>query len=148
MPDVELRLVLTPAQTEAVTRALRDVEEEARRSSTRTGDAAEKSVRGVGDAWRKVGTEASDAAHTAQNTWISSLDAIGNRLERMGQMGAQLRMGAQAVIQLTGIAITLLWSLVVSIVIAKVVQAVMGLRVSAETEEQGLDLTKVRECYA
>jgi len=97
VPDVELRLVLTPAQTEAVTRALRDVEEEARRSSTRTGDAAEKSVRGVGDAWRKVGTEASDAARTAQNTWISSLDAIGNRLERMGQMGAQLRMGAQAV---------------------------------------------------
>jgi Amt family ammonium transporter len=49
-------------------------------------------------------------------------------------------MGAQAVIQLTGIAVTLLWSVVVSFVIAKVVQAVMGLRVSAETEEQGLDL--------
>jgi Amt family ammonium transporter len=49
-------------------------------------------------------------------------------------------MGGQAVIQLTGIAATLLWSLVVSFVIAKVVQAVTGLRVSAETEEQGLDL--------
>jgi Amt family ammonium transporter len=34
----------------------------------------------------------------------------------------------------------LLWSLAVSFVIAKVVQAVTGLRVSAETEEQGLDL--------
>jgi ammonium transporter, Amt family len=49
-------------------------------------------------------------------------------------------MGAQAVIQLTGIVAVLLWSLVVSFVIAKVVQAVTGLRVTAETEEQGLDL--------
>ena len=49
-------------------------------------------------------------------------------------------MGGQVVIQLTGIAAILLWSLVVSFVIAKVVHAVTGLRVSAETEEQGLDL--------
>ena len=49
-------------------------------------------------------------------------------------------MGGQAVIQLTGIAAVLLWSLVVSFVIAKVVHAVTGLRVNAETEEQGLDL--------
>ena len=49
-------------------------------------------------------------------------------------------MGGQAVIQLTGIAAVLLWSLVVSFVIAKVVNAVTELRVNAETEEQGLDL--------
>jgi Amt family ammonium transporter len=49
-------------------------------------------------------------------------------------------MGAQAAIQLTGIVAVLLWSLAVSFVIAKVVHAVTGLRVSAETEEQGLDL--------
>ena len=49
-------------------------------------------------------------------------------------------MGGQAVIQLTGVVAVLLWSLVVSFVIAKVVQAVTGLRVTAETEEQGLDL--------
>jgi Amt family ammonium transporter len=49
-------------------------------------------------------------------------------------------MSGQAAIQLTGIAATLLWSLIVSFVIAKVVQVVTGLRVSAETEEQGLDL--------
>jgi ammonium transporter, Amt family len=49
-------------------------------------------------------------------------------------------MSGQAVIQLTGIAAALLWSLLVSVVIAKVVHAVTGLRVSAETEEQGLDL--------
>jgi Amt family ammonium transporter len=49
-------------------------------------------------------------------------------------------ISGQAVIQLTGIAATLLWSVLVSFVIAKVVHAVTGLRVSAETEEQGLDL--------
>jgi Amt family ammonium transporter len=48
--------------------------------------------------------------------------------------------GAQLAIQLTGIAATLLWSALLSFVIAKVVQAVTGLRVNAETEEQGLDL--------
>ena len=49
-------------------------------------------------------------------------------------------ISGQAVIQITGIASTLLWSLLVSFVIAKVVHAVTGLRVGAETEEQGLDL--------
>jgi Amt family ammonium transporter len=49
-------------------------------------------------------------------------------------------MSGQAAIQLTGVVAVLLWSLVASFVIAKVVQAVTGLRVSAETEEQGLDL--------
>jgi Amt family ammonium transporter len=49
-------------------------------------------------------------------------------------------MGGQAAIQLTGVVAVLLWSLVISFVIAKVVHAVTGLRVSAETEEQGLDL--------
>ncbi|MGA7455814.1 MAG: ammonium transporter [Methyloceanibacter sp.] len=49
-------------------------------------------------------------------------------------------ISGQAVIQLAGIAATLLWSLSISFVIAKVVHAVTGLRVGAETEEQGLDL--------
>jgi ammonium transporter, Amt family len=49
-------------------------------------------------------------------------------------------MSSQATVQLIGIAATLLWSLAVSFVIAKAVQAITGLRVSAETEEQGLDV--------
>ena len=48
-------------------------------------------------------------------------------------------MGGQLAIQLTGVVAVLLWSFLVSFVIAKVVHAVTGLRVSAETEEQGLD---------
>ena len=49
-------------------------------------------------------------------------------------------MGGQAAIQLTGIVATLLWSAAVSFVIVKAIQLVTGLRVSPETEEQGLDL--------
>ncbi len=49
-------------------------------------------------------------------------------------------IGGQLAIQFTGLAATLLWSALVSFVIAKVAQAVTGLRVNAETEEQGLDL--------
>jgi Amt family ammonium transporter len=49
-------------------------------------------------------------------------------------------MAGQAVIQLTGLVATLLWSAVVSFVIIKAVDLLTGLRVSAETEEQGLDI--------
>ena len=49
-------------------------------------------------------------------------------------------MGSQALIQLTGVVAVLIWSVVVSFLIIKVVQAIAGLRVSAEVEEQGLDI--------
>jgi Amt family ammonium transporter len=49
-------------------------------------------------------------------------------------------MGGQALVQFIGIVAVLVWSVVVSFVIIKVVQAIVGLRVSAEIEEQGLDL--------
>jgi Amt family ammonium transporter len=49
-------------------------------------------------------------------------------------------MGGQALIQLTGLIAVLIWSVVVSFLIIKFVQAVVGLRVSPEVEEQGLDI--------
>jgi Amt family ammonium transporter len=49
-------------------------------------------------------------------------------------------VGGQFAIQLTGVIATLLWSLVATFGIIKLVQLVMPLRVDAETEEQGLDL--------
>ena len=48
-------------------------------------------------------------------------------------------MANQLAIQITGLVVVLLWSLVLSYVIAKAVQ-VIGLRVGSNTEEQGLDL--------
>ena len=55
-------------------------------------------------------------------------------------LAAGRSMGDQFVIQLTGIVAVLLWSLLVSFVLAKGIQAFSGLRVSSDTEEQGLDL--------
>ena len=47
---------------------------------------------------------------------------------------------SQLAIQIAGLVAVLIWSLVLSVVIAKAVQAFVGLRVSGEMEEQGLDL--------
>ena len=49
-------------------------------------------------------------------------------------------VAGQLVIQITGVIAVLLWSLLLSYVIAKAVQAFIGLRVDSDTEEQGLDL--------
>ena len=49
-------------------------------------------------------------------------------------------MGGQLAAQATGLIAVLLWSVSLSFLIAKVVQAIVGLRVGAETEELGLDL--------
>jgi Amt family ammonium transporter len=49
-------------------------------------------------------------------------------------------VGDQLAIQTTGVVAVLIWSLVLSFVIAKGVQAFIGLRVGSDTEEQGLDL--------
>lgn len=49
-------------------------------------------------------------------------------------------IGGQAVTQFIGLIAVLVWSVVVTFVIIKIVQAFVGLRVSAEVEEQGLDI--------
>jgi ammonium transporter, Amt family len=47
--------------------------------------------------------------------------------------------GTQVMSQLWGIGITVVWSGVVSLVAYKIVDVVIGLRVSEETETEGLD---------
>jgi Amt family ammonium transporter len=49
-------------------------------------------------------------------------------------------MGGQFADQLTGLVTVLVWSLALSFIIAKAVQMLVGLRVSEDAEEQGLDL--------
>ena len=49
-------------------------------------------------------------------------------------------MAGQFAAQATGLAAVLLWSLLLSFLIGKVVHVIVGLRVGAETEELGLDL--------
>ena len=52
----------------------------------------------------------------------------------------QLNIASQLMSQLTGIGVTLVYSFVVSFVVLKILDAAIGLRVSAEDEEEGLDL--------
>ncbi|MDP6691688.1 MAG: hypothetical protein QF384_19495, partial [Alphaproteobacteria bacterium] len=49
-------------------------------------------------------------------------------------------MGSQFVTQLIGVVAVLVWSVVISFVIIKVVSAIVGLRVEDEEEIEGLDL--------
>jgi Amt family ammonium transporter len=49
-------------------------------------------------------------------------------------------MGAQLIIQIQGVLVTIVWCGIASFVLYKLVDMIMGLRVSEDTERQGLDL--------
>jgi len=55
-------------------------------------------------------------------------------------LGLEKSMGAQFVIQLIGIVATIIWCGVITYIILKVVDRVIGLRVSEDEETEGLDL--------
>jgi len=48
-------------------------------------------------------------------------------------------MGTQVISQLWGVGVTIVWSGVVAFIAYKLVDVVIGLRVSEETETEGLD---------
>jgi Amt family ammonium transporter len=50
-------------------------------------------------------------------------------------------IGAQVMIQLTGVGVTVLWSAVVAFIAFKLVDIVIGLRVAEDEEREGLDIT-------
>jgi Amt family ammonium transporter len=54
-------------------------------------------------------------------------------------------LGGQVVVQLIGVAATVAWTAIVTFVILKVVDAMVGLRVSEEEETDGLDLSQHEE---
>jgi Amt family ammonium transporter len=58
----------------------------------------------------------------------------------MGGLGMQTSIGAQLVTQATGVIATIVWCGVVTFILLKVLDAVIGLRVSIEEETEGLDL--------
>jgi Amt family ammonium transporter len=58
-----------------------------------------------------------------------------------GIKGDDFSIPAQFMIQLEGVVITMVWSGVVAYVAYKLVDMVMGLRVSEEAEREGLDIT-------
>ncbi len=50
-------------------------------------------------------------------------------------------VGSQLLVQLTGAVATIVWCGLVTLVLLKIVDAILGLRVSEEEETEGLDLT-------
>ncbi|MFC5739194.1 ammonium transporter [Rhodobacter sp. 140A] len=58
-----------------------------------------------------------------------------------GTGGDDFAMGAQVLIQIKAVIITLLWSGIGSLILLYIVKAITGLRVSVDDERQGLDLT-------
>ncbi|NNJ95931.1 MAG: ammonium transporter [Gammaproteobacteria bacterium] len=53
-----------------------------------------------------------------------------------------MNMGSQVSVQLVGVLATLVWTAVITFVILKVVDAILGLRVTDEQETEGLDITQ------
>jgi Amt family ammonium transporter len=60
----------------------------------------------------------------------------------LGGLGAVKSIGTQLGIQLTGIGVTIVWSAVATVIIALLVKATIGLRVTPEQEYEGMDLTE------
>jgi Amt family ammonium transporter len=58
-----------------------------------------------------------------------------------GTGGADFSIGSQVLIQAEGVLITIVWSSVVAFVAYKIVDMLVGLRVSEESEREGLDIT-------
>ena len=58
-----------------------------------------------------------------------------------GTGGEDFSVASQFMTQLTAVAITIAWCGIVSAILYKVVDAIVGLRVSVEAEREGLDLS-------
>ncbi len=56
--------------------------------------------------------------------------------------GTEYSIGGQFMTQLTGVVTTIVWSAVVSFIAYKIVDMVVGLRVTEEREREGLDVTE------
>ncbi len=77
-------------------------------------------------------------------TGVFAVAAIGGT----GKSGLVDGNAAQIVTQIEGVAVTIVWSLVGSFVILKVIDLVIGLRVSSQAEMEGLDLALHGETVA
>lgn len=62
--------------------------------------------------------------------------------ESLGGLGSVKPIGEQLGIQLTGLGVTIVWSVVATVVIMLVTKALIGIRVEEEEEDRGMDLTE------
>ena len=69
------------------------------------------------------------------------LTAVFSAASLGGVKGGDYSMGSQLIVQAEGVLITMVWSVVVAFVCFKIVDKLVGLRVSEEAEREGLDIT-------
>ena len=94
-----------------------------------------KRVLGVDDSLDVFGVHGVGGIVGALLTGVFSAAPLG------GVKGDGYSIGSQLVIQAEGVLITMVWSSVVAFICYKIVDMVMGLRVSEEAEREGLDIT-------
>ena len=107
-------------------------------------EADEQRAQFIEDAERRSLGQPVDKARNELEGRISVVDAIAAHAEQRSLSGAlaeynaeQKRQGVQA----KGVLITIVWSAVVAFVAFKLVDLVIGLRVTEEEEREGLDIT-------
>ena len=94
-----------------------------------------KRMLGADDAFDVFGVHGLGGIVGALLTGVFAAPALG------GTMAAEFNMGAQVWIQFKSVIFTIVWSGVVSYVAYKVVDLLVGLRVSEEEEREGLDIS-------
>ena len=62
--------------------------------------------------------------------------------ESMGGLGLETTIGSQLMTQAIGVAATVVWCAIGTYIILKIIDAIIGLRVTAEEETEGLDLVQ------
>jgi Amt family ammonium transporter len=95
-----------------------------------------KSAFGYDDTLDVFGVHAIGGLIGAIGTGIVHSPALG------GQGGADFSMISQVVIQIEAVLLTIVWSGLGSFVVYMVIKALVGLRVSEETEREGLDIAE------
>jgi Amt family ammonium transporter len=94
-----------------------------------------KKLLGADDAFDVFGVHGVGGVVGAVLTAVFAASSLG------GVQGDDYAMGAQLWVQIKSVLLTIVWSGVVSFVAYKIVDMVVGLRVSEEAEREGLDIT-------
>jgi Amt family ammonium transporter len=93
-----------------------------------------KKILGADDALDVFGVHGTGGILGAMLTGVFSAPSLG------GTGAADYSIGHQLVVQAMGVGITLVWSGVVAFIVYKIVDMVIGLRVTEEEEREGLDI--------
>jgi Amt family ammonium transporter len=103
-----------------------------------------KKMLGVDDSLDAFGVHGVGGVLGAILTGVFASPALGGTgvYDYVANAVAEYDMGAQLIAQLWGVGTTVIWTCVVSFIAFKLVDLVIGLRVSEEDEREGLDIAE------